>query len=93
MSCDDQPHDEPEEAVFLCFATTEEILQELKRRGNHVVLLLDKPSGSMEEKDEFSCQWSGGACQVLGMVERGKDLILGWMEQQSDDEDESFLTD
>lgn len=95
MSCDDQPHDEPEEAVFLIFATTEEILKELKRRGNHVVLILDKPA-THEQPDQFSCFFSGGACQSLGMVERGKDTILGWMDAQaSDDEEdeESYLTD
>ena len=76
------------ENTFLEYATTQQMVAELKRRGNQVVLILDKTCSRDEQLDEFSAVWMGGVCQVLGMLERSKQLVSGWADAYSDDDDD-----
>ena len=76
------------ENTLLEYATTQQMVAELKRRGNQVVLILDKPCLKNDQMDEFSAVWIGGVCQVLGMLERSKQLVSGWAESYSDDDDD-----
>ncbi len=76
------------ENTLLEYATTQQIVAELKRRGNQVILILDKPCLKDDQIDEFDVTWVGGVCQVLGMLERSKKLVSEWVEAYSDDDDD-----
>lgn len=76
------------ENTLLEYATTEQIVAELKRRGNQVFLILDKPCLKDDEMDEFSAIWVGGVCQVMGMLERSKQLVSGWADSYLDDDED-----
>lgn len=93
MSCTqgddhDMDADEPREDVFLTFATTDEIIAELKKRGNNIVLITDRVLSDECGSSEFVTVWHGGLCQALGMVERAKTVILDCMDAEMEDGDE-----